>query len=139
MSAPAFSVVSPAAQAVAARLDLRMGRANLEVFAETLLALAQVNRQLLVVTSDSRGSGKLGPFAQALPQQIVEVGIAEQNLVGIAAGLAAARKKVVAVSAACFFSARSLGQIQNDVGYLGTVVTPVWVRAVGGYGSLGSS
>ena len=65
-----------------------MGRPNLEVFADTLLELAKADRNVLAVTSDSRGSGKLGPFAQALPEQIVEVGIAEQNLVGMAAGLA---------------------------------------------------
>ena len=76
MSAPAPSMYSPAAEAVAAKLGLKLGRANLEVFAETLLALAKADRNVLAVTSDSRGSGKLGPFGQALPKQIVEVGIA---------------------------------------------------------------
>jgi len=56
--------------------------ANLEVFAATLLELAREDSDLLVVTSDSRGSAKLAPFAKAAPGQIVEVGIAEQNLVG---------------------------------------------------------
>ncbi len=70
-----------------------LGRANLEVFAETLLNLAREDRDILAVTGDSRGSGKLGPFGKALPEQIVEVGIAEQNLVGISAGLAAAGKR----------------------------------------------
>ena len=60
-----------------------------------MLALAKEDRQIVAVTSDSRGSGKLGPFGQALPQQIVEVGIAEQNLVGIAAGLVGGRQKGV--------------------------------------------
>lgn len=98
MSAPAPSMYTSAAQAVAAELGLTMGRANLDEFGATLLALAQSNRNLVVVTSDSRGSGKLAPFGQALPGQIVEVGIAEQNLVGIAAGLAACGKKAFAVS-----------------------------------------
>ena len=66
---------------------LKMGRANLEEFSATLVELGKKDPNLLVVTSDSRGSGKLGPFGEELPEQIVEVGIAEQNLVGVAAGL----------------------------------------------------
>ena len=77
----------------------QLGRANLEVFSETLLSLAGENRNVLVVTSDSRGSGKLTRFAASLPDQMVEVGIAEQNLVGVAAGLASTGKIVFAVDA----------------------------------------
>src|SRR6201990_2294357 len=91
--------------------------ANLEVFAATLLELARGDSDLLVVTSDSRGSAKLVPFATAAPGQIVEVGIAEQNLVGVATGLAAAAKKVFEVSPACYLTARSLEQIKNDLCY----------------------
>src|SRR5438105_1230582 len=115
MSAPAPSMYSPAAKEVAQQLGLKMGRANLDVFAETLLELAQVDRHVLAVTSDSRGSGKLGPFAAKLPDQIVELGIAEQNLVGISAGLASAGKIVFAVSPACFLTARALEQSKKDV------------------------
>src|SRR6187397_2752081 len=111
MSAPAPSLFSPAALEMAQSLGLKKGRANLEVFAETLQSLAEADRNILAVTSDSRGSGKLGPFGQALPDQIIEVGIAEQNLVGIAAGLSACGKKAFAVSPACFLTARSLEQI----------------------------
>ena len=68
-------------------------KANLEVFSETLQSLAGSDRNIIVVTSDSRGSGKLVPFGKKFPEQIVEVGIAEQNLVGMAAGLASAGKK----------------------------------------------
>jgi transketolase len=89
------------------RLQLKKGKANLDVFAETVSALARADRNVLVVTSDSRGSGKLVPFASELPQQLVEVGIAEQNLVGVAAGLAAAGKTPFAVSPACFLTARA--------------------------------
>ena len=77
-----------------------IGKANLEVFAETLLDEAKKNSNIIAVTSDSRGSGKLINFGQELPNQIVEVGIAEQNLVGISAGLSAMGKKVFAVSPA---------------------------------------
>src|SRR5262249_58003615 len=98
MSAPAPSLYSDAAKKTAERLGLKMGRPNLEAFAGTLLELARADRNIIAVTSDSRGSGKLTPFGQALPKQIVEMGIAEQNLVGVAAGLASAGKNVFALS-----------------------------------------
>ena len=116
-----------------------LGKPNLEVFAETLLALARADRDILVVTGDSRGSGKLGPFGKALPQQIVEVGIAEQNLVGMSAGLAAAGKTVFAVSPACFLTARGLEQIKNDVAYSDNPVKVVGISAGVSYGALGTT
>ena len=116
-----------------------LGKANLDVFSETLLALARGNRNVLAVTSDSRGSGKLAPFAAALPEQIVEVGIAEQNLVGIAAGLASAGKVVYAVSPASFLTARALEQIKNDLCYSDRPVTLVGISAGVSYGALGST
>ena len=115
------------------------GRPNLEVFAETLLDLARQDRNVLAVTSDSRGSGKLTHFGQVLPQQIVEAGIAEQNLVGVAAGLASAGKKVFAVSPACFLTARALEQIKNDVAYSGHLVKLIGISAGVSYGALGST
>jgi transketolase len=119
--------------------DTKMGKANLEVFSETLQEIAETNRNLLVVTSDSRGSGKLVPFAQRFPNQLVEVGIAEQNLVGISAGLASTGKHVFAVSPACFLTARSLEQIKNDVAYSDNPVTLVGISAGVSYGALGST
>ncbi len=94
-------------------MERTIGKPNLEVFAATVLELAQANRHVLAVTSDSRGSGKLVPLGEMLPDQIVEVGIAEQNLVGVAAGLASAGKTVFAVSPACFLATRSLGTDQE--------------------------
>jgi transketolase len=93
----------------------------------------------VAVTSDSRGSGKLGPFGEALPGQLVEVGIAEQNLVGLAAGLAACGKKSFAVSPACFLTARALEQIKNDVCYSDVPVAVVGISAGVSYGALGST
>jgi transketolase len=115
------------------------GRANLEEFADTLLGLAQADGNVMVLTSDSRGSGKLVPFGQALPEQIIEMGIAEQNLVGVAAGLAAAGKKVFAVSPACFLTARALEQIKNDVGYSDHAVKLIGISAGVSYGALGTT
>ena len=118
---------------------MELAQANLEVFAATLLELARQDPDLLVVTSDSRGSAKLAPFAKAVPGQIVEVGIAEQNLVGVAAGLAAAGKKVFAVSPACFLAARSLEQIKNDLCYSDRPVKAVGISAGVSYGALGTT
>lgn len=139
MSAPAPSMFTPAAQAMAERLGLKKGRANLEEFAETLQALASADRNIVVVTSDSRGSGKLAPFGKALPKQIVEVGIAEQNLVGITAGLAACGKKAFGVSPSCFLTARSLEQIKNDICYSNVPGVLVGISAGVSYGALGST
>jgi transketolase len=118
---------------------MELAQANLEVFSATLLELARQDSDLLVVTSDSRGSAKLAPFAKAVPGQIVEVGIAEQNLVGVAAGLAAAGKKVFAVSPACFLTARSLEQIKNDLCYSDRPVKAVGISAGVSYGALGTT
>lgn len=112
---------------------------NLEVFSETLQQLAANDRNIIAVTSDSRGSGKLVPFGQKFPEQIVEVGIAEQNLVGVAAGLASCGKKVFAVSPACFLTARALEQIKNDVAYSDNPVKVIGISAGVSYGALGST
>ncbi|HET7896459.1 MAG TPA: transketolase C-terminal domain-containing protein, partial [Flavisolibacter sp.] len=114
-------------------------KANLEVFSATLQDLAKDDRTIVVVTSDSRGSGKLVPFGQKFPAQHVEVGIAEQNLVGVAAGLASTGKKVFAVSPACFLTARALEQIKNDVAYSDNPVKLIGISAGVSYGALGST
>ncbi|NCF42048.1 MAG: transketolase family protein [Bacteroidetes bacterium] len=117
----------------------KIGRPNLEVFAETLLNEAKKNPNIVVTTSDSRGSGKLVPYSQELPKQIIEVGIAEQNLVGVSAGLSAAGKKVFAVSPASFLTARSLEQIKADIAYSDHPVCLVGISAGISYGQLGST
>lgn len=113
--------------------------ANLEVFSEVLQNLAATDKDIMVVTSDSRGSGKLVPFGQKYPEQIVEVGIAEQNLVGVAAGLASMGKKAFAVSPACFLTARALEQIKNDVAYSDNPVKLIGISAGVSYGALGTT
>lgn len=118
---------------------LKQGQANLDVFSKTLQDLAEKDRNIVVVTSDSRGSGKLVPFAQKFPKQLVEIGIAEQNLVGVAAGLASAGKKAFAVSPACFLTARALEQIKNDVAYSDNPVRLIGISAGVSYGALGTT
>ncbi|WP_020600839.1 transketolase family protein [Spirosoma panaciterrae] len=117
----------------------KKAQANLDVFSSTLQELASTDRQILVVTSDSRGSGKLVPFGQKYPAQHIEIGIAEQNLVGVAAGLASTGKKVFAVSPACFLSARSFEQIKTDVAYSDNPVKLIGISAGVSYGALGST
>jgi transketolase len=139
MSAPAPSLFTPAAKEMAEKLGLKMGRANLDVFAATLEELAKADPNIVAVTSDSRGSGKLAPFGKSLPKQIIEVGIAEQNLVGITAGLAACGKKPFGVSPSCFLTARALEQIKNDVCYSDVPAVLVGISSGVSYGALGST
>ena len=117
----------------------KTGRPNLEVFAETLPIEAKKNPNIMVTTSDSRGSGKLVLYGKELPKQIIEVGIAEQNLVGVSAGLSAAGKKVFAVSPASFLTARSLEQIKADIAYSDHPVCLIGISAGISYGQLGST
>lgn len=110
---------------------------NRQVICETLLAAAKEDRNIIVACSDSRGSGSMTAFFEQFPAQSVEVGIAEQDLVSISAGLAACGKKVFAVSPACFLSTRSYEQAKVDVAYAETNVTLVGISGGISYGALG--
>ncbi len=120
-------------------IETGKAKTNLDVFSKTLQDLAEHDRDIVVVTSDSRGSGKLAPFGQKFPSQHIEVGIAEQNLIGVSAGLASCGKKVFAVSPACFLTARALEQIKNDVAYSDNPVKVIGISAGVSYGALGST
>lgn len=111
--------------------------ANRVVMSETLIDLAQKDKDILVLTSDSRGSAFLSSFAEKLPEQIIEVGIAEQNIVGIAAGLALSGKKPFVVSPASFLSMRSIEQIKIDVAYSKANVKLIGISGGVSYGALG--
>lgn len=113
--------------------------ANRQVMCEVLIEEAKKNRDLLVLTSDSRGSASLGSFAKELPTQIVEVGIAEQNIVSIAAGLALNGKRPFVASPACFLSMRSIEQVKVDVAYSYKNVKLVGISGGVSYGALGMS
>jgi len=119
--------------------DITMGKTNLKVFSKTLQALAEKDKDVIALTSDSRGSGKLVPFSEKFPDQLVEIGIAEQNLVGVSAGLASCGKKVFAVSPACFLTTCALEQIKNDVAYADNPVKLIGISAGVSYGALGST
>ena len=104
---------------------------------EVLKEAAAKDRNVVVLCSDSRGSGSMTSFADTYPQQFVEVGIAEQNLVSIAAGLASCGKKSFAVSPASFISTRSYEQCKVDCAYSNTNVKLVGISGGVSYGALG--
>lgn len=113
--------------------------ANRQVICEVLMEHAKKDRDVVVVCSDSRGSASLAPFASAYPEQFVEVGIAEQNLVSISAGMAKCGKKPYAASPASFISTRSFEQAKVDVAYSNTNVKLIGISGGVSYGALGMS
>ena len=110
---------------------------NRRVICEALMQKASQYKGVVVLCSDSRGSASLEPFAQAYPEQFVEVGIAEQDLVSIAAGMASCGMKPFAASPACFLSTRSLEQIKVDVAYSQNNVKLIGISGGISYGPLG--
>lgn len=112
---------------------------NRQIICETLMAHAETDKDIFVLCSDSRGSASLVPFAEKFPDQFVEVGIAEQNLVSLAAGLASCGKKAFAASPACFLSTRSYEQAKVDCAYSNTNVKLIGISGGVSYGALGMS
>lgn len=112
---------------------------NRQAICDTLLARAAQDKDIVVLCSDSRGSASLSRFADTFPDQFVEVGIAEQDLVSIAAGLARCGKKAFAASPACFLSTRSYEQAKVDCAYSNTNVTLIGISGGVSYGALGMS
>lgn len=116
-----------------------MKKANRVAICDALLEKAEKDKDIVIVVSDSRGSASLTPFANKYPKRTVEVGIAEQDLVGIAAGLASAGKKPFAASPASFLTMRAIEQIKVDVAYSQTNVKLIGISAGISYGALGMS
>lgn len=108
-------------------------------FTSTLLELAQQDKDIIAVTSDASGSATLTDFGKALPEQFVEVGIAEQDAVGISAGLASAGKKPFIFGPACFYVARALEQVKVDMAYSQMPVTICGVSGGVAYSQLGAT
>jgi len=112
---------------------------NRQAICETLMEHAKTDKDIVVLCSDSRGSASLTPFFTAYPDQSVEVGIAEQDLVGIAAGMASCGKKAWCASPASFLSTRSYEQCKVDVAYSRTNVKLIGISGGVSYGALGMS
>lgn len=112
---------------------------NRKAICDVLLKEAETDKDIVVLYSDSRGSASLAPFADAYPEQFVEMGIAEQDLVSVSAGLAHCGKKAFAASPACFLSTRSYEQCKIDVAYSNTNVKLIGISGGISYGALGMS
>ncbi|HIY01997.1 MAG TPA: transketolase family protein [Candidatus Blautia faecipullorum] len=112
---------------------------NRQAICEVLMEHAKEDKMITVLCSDSRGSASMTSFADAFPEQFVETGIAEQNLVSISAGLAKGGRKPYAASPACFLSTRSYEQAKVDCAYSNTNVKLIGISGGISYGALGMS
>jgi len=108
-----------------------------EAFAETLVELAREDERVVVVCNDSIGSSKLNAFQEEFPERLVNVGIAEQNMVGVSAGLANAGLVPFVSAAAPFLTGRALEQIKADLAYSGQHVVLCGQSPGMAYGELG--
>lgn len=108
-------------------------------FVTALLDLAKQDKNIIAVSSDARGSCSLSTYIQELPDQFVEAGIAEQDEIGIAAGLAAVGKHPYVCAPSCFLIARSLEQVKIDIAYSHQNVKILGVNGGVSYGALGAS
>lgn len=110
-----------------------------KAFTTTLLQKARENPKIMAITTDSGGSVTLGDFFKALPEQSVELGIAEQNAVAIGAGMSLCGKNVFVCGPACFLAARAYEQVKVDVSYNHTNVKIIGVSGGVSYGPLGGT
>ena len=109
-----------------------------DTFVKTLLEIAKKDKNVYIITGDL-GFGVLKPFWDELPDQIINAGIAEQNMTSIAAGLAMQGKVVYTYSIGNFPTLRCIEQIRNDCAYHNANVKVVCVGGGFVYGSLGMS
>jgi transketolase len=108
-----------------------------DAFAGALRELAAADPRVVVVVNDSVGSSKVGGFRKEFPDRVINVGIAEQNMIGVGAGLANGGKIPFVCGASCFLTARSLEQIKADVAYSEANVKLCGMSSGVAYGELG--
>ncbi|MFQ5554062.1 MAG: transketolase family protein [Acidimicrobiia bacterium] len=108
-------------------------------FAAALLDVAAADDRVVAVTNDAVGSSKLGEFARSHPARLFNAGIAEQNLIGVAAGLADSGKIPFVAGASCFLTARALEQIKVDIAYSKSNVKICGQSSGVAYGALGTT
>ena len=108
-----------------------------DAFTSTLEAMAAQDTDIVAVCNDSVGSSKLGGFRDRWPERLINVGIAEQNLVGVGAGLANGGKLPFVCAAACFLTGRALEQIKADIAYSNANVKLCGISSGLAYGELG--
>jgi len=110
-----------------------------KAFTRTLLGAARKDPMLYAIATDSRGSVTLGDFANELPDQFLELGVAEQNALAAAAGLASVGRNVFVTGPACFLCGRGFEQIKVDLAYNRSNVKIIGVSAGVSYGPLGGT
>jgi transketolase len=108
-----------------------------DAWVETLIELAEADERIVAVVNDSVGSSKLNPFQDRFPDRLINVGIAEQDMVGVGAGLANGGKVPFVSAAACFLTARAMEQIKVDAAYSQHHVVLVGQSPGMAYGELG--
>lgn len=108
-----------------------------DIYVQTLSELAHEDHRIVGVVNDSVGSSKLDAFKKAFPDRLINVGIAEQDMVGVAAGLANGGRIPFVSAASCFLTARALEQIKADVAYSGRNVKLCGMSPGMAYGELG--
>lgn len=116
---------------MSARADCRIA------FADTLVDLAGADPRIVAVVNDSVGSSNLKGFKARFPDRLINVGIAEQNMVGVSAGLALAGKMPFTCAASCFITGRALEQVKADVAYSRHNVKLCGMSSGTAYGELG--
>ena len=110
-----------------------------EAWVATLEALAEADPRIVAVVNDSVGSSKLISFQKRFPDRLVNVGIAEQVMVGVGAGLANGGRIPFVSAASCFITGRALEQVKADVAYAGFNVKLVGQSSGIAYGELGAT
>ena len=110
-----------------------------DAFSRTLEDLAGRDERIVAVVNDAVGSTKLGRFAARFPRRFINVGIAEQNMVGIAAGLANGGKIPFVCGASCFLTGRALEQVKVDLAYSRSNVKLCGMSSGLAYGQLGAT
>lgn len=108
-----------------------------DAWARTIEELAEADPRIVAVVNDSVGSSKLGGFQKKFPERLVNVGIAEQNMVGVGAGLANGGRIPFVSAASCFLTGRALEQVKADIAYANFNVKLIGQSSGVAYGELG--
>jgi transketolase len=108
-----------------------------DAFSKTMEEMAARNANICVVVNDSVSSTKLKNFRSLFPERFVNVGIAEQNMVGVGCGLASGGMQPYVAGASCFLTARAMEQVKVDLGYSNSNVKLCGMSPGMAYGELG--
>jgi transketolase len=108
-----------------------------DAYSSTLEAMAELDPRVCAVVNDSVSSTKLKNFGKRFPERFINVGIAEQNMIGVGAGLANGGMVPFVCGASCFLTARAMEQLKVDLGYSNSNVKICGMSSGMAYGQLG--